>query len=91
MSRRASLKSGKILRFRAVSPETTWSSYDTAKIGSHLEGIEKIMKKKLVLLFRRIVPSRRNGVANRGNNTRDSQPQFEWPYVMLGPTYRVRC
>jgi hypothetical protein len=51
------------------------------------------MKKKLVELFRRFVLFARNIGANRErDNTGDSQPQFEWPYVMsssipiLGPT-----
>jgi hypothetical protein len=52
------------------------------------------MKKKLLLLFRRFVPSKRNGGAN-GNGAEDIKgdraPQIQWPYVMnssvpmLGP------
>lgn len=52
------------------------------------------MKKKLLLLFRRFVPSKRNGGAN-GNGAKDDKgyrpPQIQWPYVMnssvpmLGP------
>jgi len=49
------------------------------------------MTKKLALLFRRFVPCKGNADANRERpNVRDLQPQFEWPYVMLGPTYRFR-
>jgi hypothetical protein len=56
--------------------------------------IEKIMKKKLLLLFRHFVPSKRNDGSN-GNGAKDDKgdhpPQIQWPYVMnssvptLGP------
>ena len=68
---------------------------DTANLRLCHEGeIGKIMKKKLLLLFRRFVPSKRNGGAN-GNGAEDNKgdrpPQIQWPYVMnscvpmLGP------
>jgi hypothetical protein len=53
----------------------------------------KIMKKQLLLLFRRVVPSKRNRGAN-GNGADNKgyrPPQIQWPYVMtssvpmLGP------
>ena len=54
----------------------------------------KVMKKKLVALFRRFVLPERNGGANGeryNKNKGDSQPQFEWPYVMNSSGYyRVR-
>jgi hypothetical protein len=51
------------------------------------------MKKNLLLLFGRFVPSKQNGGANgNGNdNKRGPLPQIRWPYVMnasvpiLGP------
>jgi len=52
------------------------------------------MKKKLVALIRRFVLPERNGGANGeryNKNKGDSQPQFEWPYVMNSSGYyRVR-
>lgn len=86
-----------VIRVSAVSLERILGGYDTAKIASPLEVIRKIMKNKLMLLFHRFVPSKRNAGANRERDDMPvPQPQFEWPYVMnssipiLGPTYRVR-
>ncbi|PYJ91163.1 MAG: hypothetical protein DME62_15810 [Verrucomicrobia bacterium] len=69
--------------------------WDTANLRLCHEGeIGKIMKKKLLLLFGRFVPSKRNGGANgngANDNKGDRRPQIQWPYVlnssvpMLGP------
>ena len=57
-----------------------------------VEVVKKVVKDKLVALFRRFVLFARKIGANRErDNKRDPQAQFEWPYVMnssipmLGP------
>src|SRR5262249_36528007 len=59
-----------------------WGTRPT--FGYATNGKLKIMKKNLLLLFGRSVPSKRNGGANaNGNgNTRNHPPEIRWPYVM---------